>query len=48
MSVKTIEGLKCKCERCNKVWDSHRKVEDIIVCPTCKSPYWNKKKEGAK
>ena len=36
-----VPNLKCK--RCNHKWIP-RKVE-IIICPKCKSPYWDKNKK---
>ena len=41
MKIK-IEGFKC--ERCDHEWVS-RKENIPIVCPKCKSPYWNIKKK---
>jgi len=35
----TLKGYKC--ERCGKEWIP-RKEEKPVVCPKCKSPYWNK------
>ena len=32
------------CERCNHKWVP-RNSNKPIVCPKCKSPYWNKKRE---
>jgi len=36
----TVDGYKC--ERCKHEWipRSKKKVNPII-CPSCKSPYWN-------
>jgi len=34
-----IEG--CICERCEHQWVARDKSEPM-VCPKCKSPYWNK------
>ena len=34
----------CKCERCKHKWVP-RNNEEPIVCPKCKSPYWNKKRQ---
>ena len=39
MSKITVEGFKC--ERCGHEWVPKRK-KDPIVCPSCKSPYWNR------
>lgn len=39
----TLEGYKC--ERCDHVWIPRKyhagKKKDPIICPKCKSPYWN-------
>jgi len=40
--VKKIKILKLKCKRCNHKWVP--KQEIILVCPKCKSPYWDKEK----
>lgn len=36
-----------RCERCNHEWIARIK-EDPVICPKCKSPYWNlpRKKAG--
>ena len=34
-----------RCERCNHEWFP-RKSEEPIICPKCKSPYWNRKRNG--
>jgi len=34
-----------KCLRCEHEWHP-RKDKQPIVCPECKSPYWNKPKEA--
>lgn len=36
-----VEGYVC--ERCNHKWIPSKK-EKPIVCPKCKSPYWDTKK----
>ena len=37
----TIEGYQC--ERCDHPWVPRTKIdEEPIICPKCKSPYWNK------
>ena len=33
-----------KCKRCGHNWFL-KKPEEPIVCPKCKSPYWNKDKK---
>ena len=42
-----VEGFKC--ERCGHEWIPRNK-EKPIICPKCKSPYWNipKKKRNNK
>jgi len=35
----TIMG--CKCERCGHEWFPRNEKREPIVCPNCKSPYWN-------
>jgi len=40
----TVEGYKC--ERCGHEWIPRtKKEEQPIICPKCKSPYWNKPKK---
>jgi predicted Zn-ribbon and HTH transcriptional regulator len=34
---------KNKCQRCGWEW-MPRTLEKAIICPKCKSPYWNKQK----
>ena len=41
MSKKEIKVYECKCERCNHEWIT-RSEDAPIVCPKCKSPYWDK------
>jgi DNA-directed RNA polymerase subunit RPC12/RpoP len=36
-----LEGYEC--ERCGHTWIPRETTEgDPLVCPKCKSPYWNK------
>ena len=37
-----IKGYKC--ERCGHEW-APRSEEIPIICPKCKSPYWNRAKK---
>lgn len=37
-----VKGFKC--ERCKYEWIP-RKKQHPIICPKCKSPYWNKPKK---
>ncbi|MBT3582630.1 hypothetical protein HN777_01270 [Candidatus Woesearchaeota archaeon] len=40
----TMDGFRC--ERCSHKWIPRIKTkEDPIICPSCKSPYWNKPKK---
>jgi predicted Zn-ribbon and HTH transcriptional regulator len=32
-----------KCTRCGNIW-TQRTFEKPIICPKCKSPYWNKER----
>lgn len=41
MSKKEIKVYGCKCERCGHEWITRTK-EAPVVCPKCKSPYWDK------
>lgn len=41
MAKKEIKVYECKCERCKHEWIT--RSEDVpVVCPFCKSPYWDK------
>jgi len=44
MGKKEIKMFECKCERCGHEWITRitRTEEAPIVCPKCKSPYWDK------
>jgi len=38
-----------KCERCGHPWASKKQTDpEPTVCPTCKSPYWNKPRKQKK
>lgn len=48
MAITDITVKSCTCERCSHKWiPKQASAEDITVCPRCKSPYWNRKKEYA-
>jgi Zn finger protein HypA/HybF involved in hydrogenase expression len=34
---------RCGCERCGYKWIPRKKK--VIICPKCKSPYWNVKRK---
>jgi len=34
------------CKRCGSSWTPRKKVSEIVICPRCRSPYWNKPKRG--
>ena len=38
--------VRTKCMRCGHEWVKRKDI--ITVCPKCKSPYWNKKKNVKK
>ena len=38
---KEIKVYECQCERCQHKWIT-RSEEIPVVCPKCKSPYWDK------
>ncbi|MBA7546620.1 hypothetical protein ES705_39012 [subsurface metagenome] len=40
MEIQLAKKLKCK--RCGHRWMP--RVENVLLCPRCKSPYWNKDK----
>lgn len=36
-----MEGYNC--ERCGHEWVPRSKIDELpTICPSCKSPYWNK------
>ena len=37
----------CICERCGHDWQP-KESKTPAICPRCKSPYWNQKKEAQK
>ena len=41
MAEVIIKKKGYKCERCGHQWIPRNK-EQPIICPKCKSPYWNK------
>ena len=45
MAEITLKGYKC--ERCNHTWVP-REEHTPLVCPKCKSPYWNKPRQTKK
>jgi len=40
-----IKIIKLECKRCGHIWVP--KKEEIRICPRCKSPYWDRKKQNA-
>jgi hypothetical protein len=40
MSKVMITTEWCRCDRCFHTWQK-RGIGEPIVCPNCKSPYWN-------
>ena len=45
MAEITLKGYQC--ERCNHTWVP-RDEATPLVCPKCKSPYWNKPRQSKK
>lgn len=45
MAEVEIKLLGFKCERCDHEW-APRKEGKPIICPKCKSPYWNVPKKN--
>jgi len=39
IKINNIKIPKLKCKRCGYKWIPRK--EEVIVCPRCKSPYWN-------
>jgi predicted Zn-ribbon and HTH transcriptional regulator len=37
---------KLKCLRCG--WSWYPRIPDVIICPRCKSPYWNRPRKNKK
>ena len=46
MAIIQIKGYQC--ERCNHVWSPRSNKDDEIpvICPRCKTPYWNKPRKN--
>ena len=34
--------IKLECKRCGHTWLPH--VEDVRMCPKCRSPYWDRER----
>jgi DNA-directed RNA polymerase subunit RPC12/RpoP len=50
MALVKLEGYRC--ERCGHTWVPRDRSDDKAkelptVCPSCKSPYWNKPRQQA-
>ncbi|MHA1482098.1 MAG: hypothetical protein ACTSQA_01505 [Candidatus Heimdallarchaeaceae archaeon] len=45
MGETIIKVKEYNCERCYHKWQP-RKEEHPIICPKCKSPYWNKERKN--
>lgn len=46
MALVKVDGYRC--ERCEHIWVAReeREKDDLpVICPKCKSPYWNKPKK---
>lgn len=38
--------MELNCKRCGHSWTPRKKV--VVICPKCKSPYWNRSKTNKK
>ena len=43
-----VNILSNKCYRCSHVWIPRNIEEKPAVCPSCKSPYWDRPKKEKK
>ena len=40
MGIVKLDGYSC--DRCGHQWMPRSKIDELpIICPKCKSPYWN-------
>jgi len=46
MSEINIKGYKC--ERCGHEWVKRTERKTPVICPKCKSPYWNEARKEQK
>lgn len=46
MSRVLIAVMGYSCDRCAHQWVPRRNGRDPVVCPRCKSPYWNRPKRS--
>ena len=44
MAKVKLDGFRC--ERCDHEWVPREKGQEPRVCPSCKSPYWNKPRKA--
>jgi uncharacterized OB-fold protein len=45
MGIVKLDGYRC--ERCGHLWVPRSKIDELpIICPKCKSPYWNKSRQA--
>jgi hypothetical protein len=35
-----------KCCRCKYRWIPNKQIENVLLCPYCRSNYWNKKRKN--
>jgi hypothetical protein len=54
MGKEWVKVISYSCERCNHVWVPRLSFEELregkittmpVICPKCKSPYWNRPKK---
>ena len=42
--MKIIKLQKLQCLRCNHIWIPKKEI--IVICPKCKSPYWDRPRKN--
>jgi len=47
MPEEKVETVRYECARCNHKWFAKKKRKPII-CPKCKSAYWDEERESTK
>ena len=43
-----IVKTKIYCKRCSHSWYPRKPISEIVICPGCRSPYWNRPRKGDK
>ncbi len=45
-AYRKIMVYECTCQRCGNVWVPRRKIEQVRMCPKCKSVRWDEPKKS--